>query len=118
MTTPYPHKYKTVMCRFFEKGAECPYGEDCNYAHGEPDRNMGGSSSSSNATPIDKGAAARSITQSERSFVAKNGKSTSSHQEDDSSVTRSSNHEKTSESSLAFAQKLTGEIIKKENDGE
>jgi hypothetical protein len=35
ITTPYPHKYKTVMCRNFQKGLECPFGDECNYAHGK-----------------------------------------------------------------------------------
>lgn len=34
ITTPYPHKYKTVMCKFFNRGDTCPYGDECNYAHG------------------------------------------------------------------------------------
>lgn len=34
LTTPYPHKYKTVMCRFWTKGQKCPFGAECNYAHG------------------------------------------------------------------------------------
>lgn len=35
ITTPYPGKYKTVMCRFYNQGKECPYGPECNYAHGK-----------------------------------------------------------------------------------
>jgi hypothetical protein len=35
LTTPYPHKYKTVLCRFWVKGQKCPFAEECNYAHGE-----------------------------------------------------------------------------------
>lgn len=34
LTTPYPHKYKTVLCKFWAKGQKCPFGNDCNYAHG------------------------------------------------------------------------------------
>jgi len=33
-TTPYPHKYKTVLCKFWTKGLKCPFGSECNYAHG------------------------------------------------------------------------------------
>jgi hypothetical protein len=28
-------KYKTVYCRYWQKGAKCPYGTQCIYAHGE-----------------------------------------------------------------------------------
>ena len=35
MSTPYPGKYKTVMCRFYTQGRDCPYGSECNYAHGK-----------------------------------------------------------------------------------
>ena len=35
ITTPYPGKYKTVMCRFFNRGETCPFGIECNYAHGK-----------------------------------------------------------------------------------
>lgn len=35
ITTPYPGKYKTVMCRYYNKSETCPYGVDCNYAHGK-----------------------------------------------------------------------------------
>jgi len=34
ITTPYPGKYKTVMCKFWNQGKDCPYGNECNYAHG------------------------------------------------------------------------------------
>ena len=34
VTTPYPHKYKTVLCKFWIQGHKCPFGPDCNYAHG------------------------------------------------------------------------------------
>jgi len=33
--TAYPHKYKTVMCKNFLSGTPCPFGKNCNYAHGE-----------------------------------------------------------------------------------
>jgi hypothetical protein len=35
LSTPYPHKYKTVLCKFWAKGYKCPFGNECNYAHGE-----------------------------------------------------------------------------------
>jgi hypothetical protein len=35
LTTPYPHKYKTVICRFWAKGQKCPFANECNYAHGK-----------------------------------------------------------------------------------
>ena len=35
LTTPYPHKYKTVMCKNYQKGLTCPFGDECNYAHGK-----------------------------------------------------------------------------------
>jgi len=35
ITTPYPGKYKTVMCRFYQRQEECPFGVECNYAHGK-----------------------------------------------------------------------------------
>ena len=35
LTTPYPHKYKTVMCKMFMAGKECKFGDSCNYAHGK-----------------------------------------------------------------------------------
>ena len=28
-----PHKYKTMMCKNVEKGVDCPFGKNCNYAH-------------------------------------------------------------------------------------
>lgn len=35
LTTPYPHKWKTTMCRFWKQNKLCPFGEAaCNYAHG------------------------------------------------------------------------------------
>ena len=36
-TTPLqlPHKYKTQMCKNFISGNPCPFGKNCNYAHGE-----------------------------------------------------------------------------------
>jgi hypothetical protein len=27
LTTPYPHKYKTVMCKSFAAGNECKFGD-------------------------------------------------------------------------------------------
>ena len=35
LTTPYPHKYKTVMCKSFMAGKSCKFGDGCNYAHGK-----------------------------------------------------------------------------------
>ena len=35
LSTPYPHKYKTVLCKFWAKGYKCPFGNECNYAHGQ-----------------------------------------------------------------------------------
>ena len=35
MTTPYPHKYKTVMCKSYMSGKTCKFGDTCNYAHGK-----------------------------------------------------------------------------------
>ena len=35
LTTPYPHKWKTTLCRFWKQNKPCPFGEAaCNYAHG------------------------------------------------------------------------------------
>ena len=33
--TVLPHKFKTQMCRNFANGLTCPFGKNCNYAHGE-----------------------------------------------------------------------------------
>ena len=30
-----PHRYKTQMCKNFQNGNSCPFGQRCNYAHGE-----------------------------------------------------------------------------------
>lgn len=30
-----PHRYKTQMCKNFENGNSCQFGQRCNYAHGE-----------------------------------------------------------------------------------
>ena len=35
ITTPYPGKFKTVMCRFWSQGKHCPFGLECNFAHGK-----------------------------------------------------------------------------------
>ena len=35
----YPHKYKTQMCKNFEKSKTCAFGRNCNYAHGEEQLN-------------------------------------------------------------------------------
>ena len=30
-----PHRYKTQMCKAYEKGLKCEFGQACNFAHGE-----------------------------------------------------------------------------------
>ena len=39
LTTPYPHKYKTVLCKYWVKSQSCPFGLECNYAHGQKQLN-------------------------------------------------------------------------------
>ena len=31
----FPHRYKTQMCKAYEQGQTCPFGHNCNFAHGE-----------------------------------------------------------------------------------
>lgn len=52
ITTPYPGKYKTVMCRAWQQGLQCPFSIDCNYAHGKQELKPRDA-----ATPISKQAA-------------------------------------------------------------
>jgi len=39
ISTPYPHKYKTSMCKNWVDSGKCKFGNGCSFAHGPHELN-------------------------------------------------------------------------------